>query len=116
MPRSSHFGRVATAISGALLVALGSAAFAGDAPAAPSAPSRQMRERMATLHEQMAACLRSDKSMSECRTEMLKHCQSMMGSQGCTMTMGSGGMTGKSGGTMGMGHGMHGCTTSSPPE
>jgi hypothetical protein len=101
--------RVATAITGALLIALSSAAFAADAPAAPSSPTKEMRERMATLHEQMAACLRSDKPVSECRTEMLKHCQAMMGNQGCTRMMGRAGM-------MGMGKGMHGPMTSSPPS
>lgn len=108
--RLSNFGRrVATPIAGALLIALSSAAFAAEPPAAPSAPTKEMRERMAALHEQMAACLRSDKSVSECRTEMQKHCQAMMGNQGCTRMMGTGGM-------MGMRRGMHGRTTSSPPS
>src|SRR6185312_13350181 len=92
----------AAAITGALLLALSSAAFAADAPAAPATPTKEMRERMATLHEQMAACLRSDKHVSECRTEMLKHCQSMMGNQGCTRMMGGAGMMGMGGGMMGM--------------
>lgn len=113
-PNSSR--RIATAITGALLIALSSAAFAADAPAAPSTPTKEMRERMATLHEQMAACLRSDKPVSECRTEMLKHCQAMMGNQGCTRMMGGAGMMGMGGGMMGMGKGMHGPMTSSPPS
>lgn len=116
MTFSSSARRVATAVTGALLIALSSAAFAADAPAAPSAPSKEMRERMATLHEQMAACLRSDKSIAECRTEMLKQCQAMMGSQGCTGMMGSGGMMGMGGGMTGIGKGMHGHMTSSPPN
>jgi hypothetical protein len=45
---------------------------------------------MAALHEQMAACLRSDKSIADCRDEMRKNCQTTVGSQGCPM--------------MGMGH------------
>lgn len=105
----------ATAITGALLIALSSAALATDPPAAPSTPTREMRERMATLHEQMAACLRSDKPVTECRTQMLQHCQSMMGNQGCTRMMGTGGMMGMRGGMMGMGKGMRGPMTSSPP-
>lgn len=109
MTFSNSAHRVTTAITGALLIALSSAAFAADAPAAPSAPTKEMRERMATLHEQMAACLRSDKPIAECRTQMWKHCQAMMGSRGCTGMMGSGGM-------MGMGKGMHGHMTSSPPK
>jgi hypothetical protein len=49
-----------------------------------------MRAKMATLHEQMAACLRSDKSFSDCRGEMMKGCQQLMGEHGCPM-MGMGG-------------------------
>jgi hypothetical protein len=106
----------ATAITGALLLALSSAAFAANPPTAgASTPSKEMRERMATLHEQMATCLRSDKPISDCRTEMLRHCQAMMGNQGCTRMMGGAGMMGMGGGMMGMGKGMHGPMTSSPP-
>lgn len=103
MPCSNSGRGLATAITGILLIALNSTAFAADAPAAPSAPTKQMRERMAALHEQMAACLRSDKSFSECRTEMQKHCQEMKGNQGCTRMMGTG-------------RGMHGRMNSSPPS
>lgn len=116
MPLSNSGRRVATAITGALLIALSSAALAADAPAAPSTPTKAMRERMATLHEQMAACLRSDKSISECRAQMQKHCQAMMGNQGCARMMGTGGMMGMGGGMMGTGKGMHGPMTSSPPS
>ena len=116
MPFLNTTRHAATSIAGALLIALSSAAFASNPPAAtPSAPTRAMRERMANLHEQMAACLRSDKSISECRTEMQKQCQEMMGSQGCMRMMGSGGMMGMGGGMMGGGQGMHGRMTSSPP-
>jgi hypothetical protein len=41
-------------------------------------PSKDTREKMATLHEQMAACLRSDKSISECRDEMRKNYQATL--------------------------------------
>jgi hypothetical protein len=79
------------AMVGALLSV--SAAWAADpAPAAPTsqaAPSKEMREKMAKLHEQMAACLRSDKSIDECRTEMMKECHETMGKEGCPM-MGGG--------------------------
>jgi hypothetical protein len=81
------------AIASMLVIAGAGFAFAADAPANHPAPSKEMREKMATLHEQMAACLRSDKPMADCRTEMMKNCQSMMGDQGCPM--------------MGMGKGMH---------
>jgi hypothetical protein len=66
-----------------------SATLAANSPAPPSAPSKEMREKMATLHEQMAACLRSDKSTTQCRTEMMTNCQDVMGKDGCPMGMGS---------------------------
>ncbi len=56
-------------------------------PQAP--PSKETREKMAALHEQMAACLRSDKSINDCRTEMMKSCRETLGPQGCPM-MGKG--------------------------
>lgn len=52
-------------------------------------PSKELRAKMATMHEQMAACLRSDRSFSDCRSEMRKACQETMSGQGCpTMGMG----------------------------
>lgn len=70
-----------------LLAIVGASAAPGANPpaAAQSPPSKEMREKMATLHEQMAACLRSDKSMPECRTEMMKNCQDVVGKDGCPM-------------------------------
>jgi hypothetical protein len=64
-------------------------------PSADSDASHKMREQMAAMHEQAAACLRSDKPMSACRSEMMQSCQKMMGGQ-CKM------MTG-----MQMGNGRH---------
>jgi hypothetical protein len=58
---------------------------ADNAPVSPPEPSKEMRAKMATIHEQMAACLRSDKSFSDCRSEMMKGCQQMMGKRGCPM-------------------------------
>ena len=109
--------RAVTSMAGMLLIALSSTAFSGNAPTAPLkraplpyefAPTKEMREKMALLHEQMAACLRSKKSISECRAEMQKNCHDMMGDQGCTMMMGMGG--GK------MGHEMHRRMTSNTPS
>ena len=62
---------------------------------APAAVSKETREKMAVVHEQMAACLRSDKSLADCHTEMRKSCKESLGDQGCPM-MG-----------MGMGMGKH---------
>jgi hypothetical protein len=58
---------------------------ADEPPAAPFAPSKEVREQMATLHERMAACLRSDKTFTACRDEMQKSCREMMGEQACPM-------------------------------
>jgi hypothetical protein len=59
-------------------------------PGQTSEPSRETRDKLATLHEQMAACLRSDKSFSECHAQMQKACQASLGKQGCPrMRMGS---------------------------
>ena len=81
-------------------------AFAGDttASATPTVPTKEMRAQMATVHEHMAACLRSDKSMAHCRNEMMSNCRKIMGTQECSM--------------MGMGQGtkgMHGGMMQSPP-
>lgn len=125
MPIANSARVIVTAIASALLIALSSTAFADNAPAAalkrapvPSldASAKETRERMATLHEQMAACLRSDKSISECHSEMLKRCKGMMGNQGCGRMMSTGGMLGMGCGAKGMGQGMHGRMTSSPPS
>jgi hypothetical protein len=71
-------------------------AFAGDptASATSTVTTKEMRAQMATVHEQMAACLRSDKSMSHCRTEMMTSCQKIMGTQGCCMGQGAKGTHG----------------------
>ena len=37
--------------------------------------TKDQRENMAKAHEQMASCLRTDKSMKECRDEMWKSCK-----------------------------------------
>lgn len=98
-------GRARNLVLPLLAIAAMTAAFAADPPAAAQqpAPSKEMREKMATLHEQMAACLRSDKPFAECRAEMMKNCQSTMGAKGCPMMdmmgMGKGGM-GMHGGMM----------------
>ena len=62
------------------LLAVSSLAFATEAstPATP-AVSKEMREKMATVHERMAACLRSEKSLEDCHHEMMKSGESMHG-------------------------------------
>jgi hypothetical protein len=44
-----------------------------------------MREKMATVHEQLAACLRSDRPIAECHKEAMKQHQELMGKEGCPM-------------------------------
>jgi hypothetical protein len=62
------------------------AAFAAEPPQpAHPAPSKEMREKMATMHEQMASCLRSDKAIATCHEEMMKSCKDTMGEKGCPM-------------------------------
>jgi len=46
--------------------------------------SKETREKMAALHEQMASCLRSDKSLAQCHSEMAKSCKEQLG-EGCPM-------------------------------
>lgn len=48
------------------------------------APTKEQREQMAKMHEQMAACLRSDKTVRECREAMRAQCQQDMGEH-CNM-------------------------------
>jgi hypothetical protein len=73
----------------ASIIIAGTAFATDEPPAAPPAPSKEMRVKMASVHEQMAACLRSEKSIAECRDEMMKDCREQMGEQGCPM-MGKG--------------------------
>ena len=72
-----------------LLAIAGSALAAQETTAAAPEPSKESREQMARLHEQMAACLRSDKAFAQCRTQMQNACHSAMGGQ-CQMMMGPG--------------------------
>jgi len=63
-----------------------SAAFAAE-PLSEGHPtmSKEQREKMATIHEQMAACLRSDKPVADCHKEAMKSCQDAMGKDWCSM-------------------------------
>ena len=47
--------------------------------------SKVEREKMATAHEKMAACLRSDKTWTECHDEMRGFCQENRGAGSCPM-------------------------------
>lgn len=50
-------------------------------------PSPEMRRSMAAVHERMAACLASERPMAECREEMHRNCQQMVGPGHCPMGM-----------------------------
>jgi hypothetical protein len=81
-------------LTASILMAGAGTLFAADEPpAAPAGPSKETREQMATLHENMAACLRSNKEFAVCRDEMQKNCRAVMGQQACPM-MGAGGQHG----------------------
>ena len=77
---------------GALLIGLAVflsapiAATAEPASGHDTALTKEQREKMAVVHEQMAACLRSDKSLADCHKEAMKSCRdAMMGKGGCPM-------------------------------
>lgn len=65
--------------------------------------TKEQRQKMAEVHQKMADCLKSDKPLSECRSEMMKACHDNMGAQGCPMM----------GHHMGEDHMHHGKSTSS---
>ena len=51
----------------------------------PMEMTPEQRVNMATVHENMAACLKSDKTLQTCHSEMKESCKSMMGDEGCKM-------------------------------
>jgi hypothetical protein len=53
----------------------------------PKEPTAEERAQMATMHEKVALCLRSSKTIAECHDEMKKNCT--MGDR-CMMGMGMG--------------------------
>lgn len=88
-------------LAGMMLLVMTVAAPAAEPPGAaaakPGSPdssltvSKETRDKLAAMHEQMAACLRSEKTFAECRTEMRTACRETMNNVGCP--------------SMGMGHG-----------
>ncbi len=71
--------------------------------------TKEDRQKMAEIHTKMATCLKSDKPMSDCQSEMMKSCKDMMGKSGCPMMDGMGQMKGMMNGQgMMMGHSMMG--------
>ena len=83
--------RSARAAITATLLLCGAAVTVADTPPPPEHElSRETREKMAALHEQMAACLRSDKPVLACHSAMIRSCQEQLGSDGCPMMTGMG--------------------------
>ncbi len=82
---TSRFLRALTAI---VLLSPAATTLAAEPPGTQAAPSKEMREKMATIHQNMAVCLRSDKAFAECQQQMRQNCADMMGEQGCPMGMG----------------------------
>jgi hypothetical protein len=48
------------------------------------AMTAEQRNKMADVHEKLAACLRSDRPMSDCHEEAMKNCQDLLGAN-CPM-------------------------------
>ncbi len=86
MPIRSTRTLLRSVVVASLLCLTASAWSADPAPASSDpglVPSKEQREQMAVLHERMAACLRSDKSVTECRSDMMRGCQQTLGASGC---------------------------------
>ena len=81
------------------------AAHAAEPKKAPPAPTAEQRQKMADIHQKMAECLRSDRPIAECRSEMATACHDTLGAEACPMMgKGRGGMgPGMMGGPMGPG-------------
>ena len=58
---------------------------AADSKAGMPAPSKEQREKMALVHEKMATCLRSERTMEDCHHEMQSSCSEVMGKKHCQM-------------------------------
>lgn len=98
---NSRASRVESVLVVAALALSLSTAFSAEPPA-PTHPAltKEQRDKMATIHEKMAACLRSDKPIADCHKEAMQNCQEMMGKDGCPM----------------MGGRMHGHMMQPPPK
>jgi hypothetical protein len=60
-------------------------AHAADSMHSMPAPSKEQREKMALVHEKMATCLRSDRTIADCHHEMQSSCSEVMGKEHCQM-------------------------------
>lgn len=62
-----------------------SSAFAHDQKMMMMTMTPEQRQKMATTHEAMALCLKSERPLPECKDEMMKSCMDTMGKEGCHM-------------------------------
>lgn len=74
-----HPARSMMIACGIALLGAGGAALA-DEPQHDTRPplTKEQRQKMADVHEKMAACLRSDKPIEDCHAEMMKQHDMMM--------------------------------------
>lgn len=76
--RSLSMTRATTAACGIALLSLAAASLAAEPEHMDRPPpSKEMRAKMASAHEQLAACLRSERPMAECHDEMMKQHEMM---------------------------------------
>lgn len=68
-----------------VVVAAAGSVFAADKKMGMMEMTPEQRSDMATMHEKMATCLRSEKPMAECHKEMKASCHDKMGMEGCPM-------------------------------
>ena len=47
--------------------------------------TKEERMKMSDMHTQMASCLKSEKPMMDCQSEMMKSCEGMRGKEACPM-------------------------------
>lgn len=85
MNEPTVFSVMFRSLTATLLLSVAATALAAEPQTTQTAPSKETREKMATIHQNMAACLRSDKAFAECQQQMQQNCAATMGEQGCPM-------------------------------
>jgi hypothetical protein len=76
--RSLSMTRATIMACGIALLSIAGASLAAEPePMDRPPPSKEMRAKMASAHEQLAACLRSDRPIDECHDEMMKQHEMM---------------------------------------
>ncbi len=73
--------RIPIALSSVAVLFLSLSLQAADA----AKPSSEAREKMAAMHDKMALCLRSDKAIKDCHSEMHEQCKEHQGEGSCPM-------------------------------